>query len=344
MRAFEKTLAAICAILFIVTGVIVLFLFNIERRVFVSSTYKQAFEEQALYERMPALLATALQGMISQNPGAYPFLKELSFEDWQSTIASLLPAEELRAVADGALDSTFDYVNNKTDFAVITLLPIKARLAGPSGVNIVTQFLSTQPACTIEQLQQMALGFLGGNIALCNPPPEAMGLISPFIQSQMQTVTAAFPDQVTIIPGTDSDTPNDPRLQLHLVRSAVRFSPYFVFLLLLAVAVFGVRSARDFLVWWGWPLLITGASSAVVALIGAPAISLLLQFLMQTQGAIFLPPLLASTIAETASAVAGQILSPVTLQGFVMAAIGLLMVGISFFIRRNPESLYQPPI
>jgi hypothetical protein len=335
VRTFEKTLAAICAILFILSGVTVLFLFNIERRVFESSTYKQAFEEQGLYERMPALLATALQGMIAQNPGAYPFLKELSSEDWQGTIASLLPPDELRAVADGALDSTFDYVNNRTDSAVITLVPIKARLAGPAGSDIVTQFLSTQPACTFEQLQQMALGFLGGSIALCNPPPEAMGLIAPFIQSQMQNVTAAFPDQVTIIPGADSDTPNDPRVQLHLVRSAVRFSPYFVFLLLLAVAVFAVRSLRDFLVWWGWPLLITGAVAGLFALIGAPVITLLLQVLIQTQGAIFLPPLFAATIAETAGAVTRQILSPVAVQGFILAIIGLFMVGISLFLKNR---------
>jgi hypothetical protein len=285
---------------------------------------------------MPSLLATVLQGMIAQNPGAYPFLKELSAEDWQSTVASLLPPEELRAVADGALDSTFDYINNKTDSAVITLVPIKAHLAGPAGVSIATQFLNTQPACTIEQLQQIALGFLGGSIALCNPPPEALGLIAPFIQSQMQTITTAFPDQITIIPGTDSGTPNDPRPRLHMVRSAVRFSPFFVFLLLLSIAVFGVRSFRDLLVWWGWPLLITGAVSAVLALIGSPLISLLLQFLIQTQGVAFLPPLLVSTIAETAGAVADQILSPVLLQSIVLSSIGLFLVVLTFVVRNRP--------
>ena len=337
MRELEKILAALCAILFILTAVVVLILFNTERRVFESSTYKQAFEEQGLYERMPALLAVALQGMIAQNSGAYPFLNELSVEDWQSTIASVLPPEELRAVADGALDSTFDYVNNKTDFAVITLVPIKARLTGQTGVDIVTQFLSTQPACTLEQLQQMALGFLGGSIALCNPPPEAISLVAPLLQSQLGNVAAAIPDQITIIAETDSGTPNDPRAQLQLVRSAVRFSPFFVFLLLVAVAVFGVRSIRDLLVWWGWPLLIAGGSAALIALIGTPLISLLLQFLIQTQGAVLLPPLFASTIAETAGGVARQVLSPVTMQGLIMAVIGLLMVGISFFVRRNPE-------
>lgn len=332
MRLTLSILATLCAILFIVIGTVTLLLFNIEQRAFEAATYKQAFEEQHLYDRMPAILATAVQSMIAQNPGTYPFLKELSVEDWQATIASLLPPEELRAVADGALDSTFDYVNNEADLAVITLVPIKARLAGQTGVGVVTQFLSTQPACTIEQLQQMALGFLGGNIALCNPPPEAMGLIAPFLESQMGTVTSAIPDEIIIIPGTDSGTPNDPRLRLHMVRSAVRFLPYFVFLLLLAIAVFAVRSIRDLLVWWGWPLATTGFFSFVIALVGGPAMGLFLQFVIQTQGLIPLPPLLAPTITETLTGVAGELVRPVIWQGLTLTVIGGIMFVVGFLL------------
>lgn len=335
MRLTLSILAALCAILFILTGTATLLLFNIEQRAFEAATYKQAFEEQHLYDRMPAILATAVQGMIAQNPGTYPFLKELSVEDWQATIASLLPPEELRAVADGALDSTFDYVNNEADTAVITLVPIKARLAGQTGVGIVTEFLSTQPACTIEQLQQMALGFLGGNIALCNPPPEAMGLIAPFLESQMGTVISAIPDEIIIIHGTDSGTPNDPRLRLHLVRSTVRFLPYFVFLLLLAIAVFAVRSIRDLLVWWGWPLATTGFFGFVIALVGGPAMGLFLQFIIQTQGLIPLPPLLAPTITETLSGVAGELVKPVIWQGLTLTIIGGIMFVVGYFLPRS---------
>lgn len=339
MRQLLYILAILCTILFIIAGTATLLLYNIEQQAFDSATYKQAFENQGLYDRMPAILAAAVQGMIAQNPNAYPFLKELTLEDWQSTIASILPAEELRAVTDGALDSTFEYVNQRSDSVIITLLPIKARLAGPSGMDIVNRFLSTQPACTIEQLQTMALGFLGGNIALCNPPPEAMGLIAPFVQSQIQTVAVNFPDQITLVPATESGTPNDPRLQLHMVRSAVRFSPFFVFLLLLSIAVFAVRSIQDLLVWWGWPLAITGGASAIIALIGAPAIGLFLQFLIQTQGFIPLPALLAPSISETISAVTNQMLAPVIWQGSVMALIGGAMIVVGFLLGR--KTIYE---
>ena len=322
----QKTIAAICAALFVILGVPVLLLFNIERRAFSSATYKQAFENQRLYERMPALIAATLSGILSQNGALPPFLKELTAEEWQATISTLLPPEELRAMTDQTLDSAFDYLNFRSNSVVISLLPVKARLAGEGGMNVVRDFLRTQPDCTLEQLTQMGLGLLSGNIALCNPPEEAIGFFAPFIQSQLQTITATFPDQIALVPGTESGTPNDPRLKLQWVRSGIVFSPFFLFLLLLAVAVFAVRSFRDLMVWWGWPLLLTGGLAAMIALVGSPVIGAVLQLVIQIYGAAFLPPLLASAIAETASAVAGQMLVPVILQGLVLAVIGLMMV------------------
>lgn len=339
MRELLKTLAAICAVLFIFASVPVLLLFNIERKVFTSTTYKQAFEDQRLYERMPSLLAAALTSTISQNESTVPFLRELSVEEWQVTISSILPPEELRAMTNQALDSTFDYLNFRSSSVIISILPVKVQLAGEAGVNVVRQFLRTQPECTVEQLTQMALGLLGGNIALCNPPEEAMGLLAPFIQSQLQTINATFPNEIALVPGTDSGTPNDPRLQLQMVRSAIKFSPFFVILLLLTVAVFAVRSIRDMLIWWGWPLLITGVISGLIALIGSPIVGWFLQILIQSQGAVFLPPILASSIGETASAVASQMLVPVAVQGFIIAVIGLMMVVVGTFIFKRERYL-----
>ena len=334
-----KTLAAICAALFVLAGVPVLLMFNIERMAFSSATYKQAFENQRLYERMPALVAATLTTTLAQNGALPPFLKELTAEEWQATIASLLPPEELRAMTDQTLDSTFDYLNSRSNSVVVSLLPVKARLAGDGGVIVVREFLRTQPDCTLEQLAQMGLGLLSGNIALCNPPDEAMGFFAPFIQSQIQAITATFPDQIALVPGVESGTASDPRLTLQWIRSGIVFSPFFLFLLLLAIAVFAVRSIRDLLVWWGWPLLITGGLAAVIALVGSPLIGGILQLIIQIYGATFLPPMLASTIGETASAVASQMLVPAILQGFLLAAIGLLMVIVGSLLGKRERTI-----
>jgi hypothetical protein len=158
----------------------------------------------------------------------------------------------------------------------------------------------------------MGLGLLSGSISLCNPPEEAIGFFTPFIQSQLQTITATFPDQIALVPGNESGTPNDPRLRLQWVRSGIVFS-----------------------VWWGWPLLITGGLAALIALVGSPAIGGILQLIIQIYGAAFLPPLLASTIGETASAVARQMLVPVILQGFVLAVIGLMMIIVGILLGKR---------
>jgi hypothetical protein len=331
-----KTLAAFCAALFVLAGVPVLILFNIDRKAFNAATYKQAFEDQQLYQRMPSLVAAALSTTVSQNGATPAFLRELTVDEWQTTISSLLPPEELRAMTDQTLDSTFDYLNFRSNSVVISLMPIKAKLAGEGGVEIVKEFLRTQPDCTLDQLTQMGLGLLGGNITLCNPPEQALSFFEPFIQSQLQTVTTTFPDQIDLVPATVSGTPNDPRLELQYVRSAIQFAPFFLFLLLALIAVLAVRSLHDWLLWWGWPLLLTGGIAALIALVGSPLVGWFLQLVIQIYGAAFLPAVLASTIGETATAVASQMLTPVILQGFVMAMIGLLMVlAGTFLVRRK---------
>lgn len=73
----------------------------------------------------------------------------------------------------------------------------------------------------------------------------------------------------------------------------------------------------------------------MIALVGAPLIGAVLQLIIQIYGAAFLPPLLASAIAETARAVAGQMLVPVILQGSVLAAIGLMMVILGMLLRKR---------
>ncbi len=342
VRTLGQLIAAICAILFIISTVIVVLLINTEAKAFSSATYKQAFADQQLYERMPAILATALTSTMGQNINAIPFLRELALEDWQNTIAMLLPPEELKTTADIALDSTFDYLNGRSNSAAISLLPLKAQLAGPSGMTVVLQILSLQPACTAEQLTQMALGLLGGQIALCNPPPEAVSLMTPFLQSQLQTMTTIIPNEVTFIPGTLSGTPQDPRIPLNRVRSIIKLTPLLPVLLLIGITIFAVRSLRDWLTWWGWPFMIAGVSSVLIGLVGAPLVGWILQFLIQGQATIPIPPALISSIAETTSEVAQEILLPVMIQGALLGFVGLGMAILGLFLPRKQADPYLP--
>jgi hypothetical protein len=342
VKTIGQFFAAICAILFVISAVLVLLLFNVEAKAFSSATYKQAFEDQRLYERMPAILATALTQTMGGSLNTIPFLQTLTVTGWQNTISVLLPPEELKAMADNALDATFDYLNGKTSSAVLSLLPIKTQLAGPSGMNVVVQILSRQPACTVEQLTQMAMGLLGGQIALCNPPPEAIGLMTPFLQSQLQTMTTIIPNEITFIPGSLSGTPQDPRIRLNTIRSAIKLTPFVPLLLLLAITIFAVRSLVDWLTWWGWSIMAAGVTSVLIGLIGSPLVAWILQFLIQNQGTVLIPPVFVSSIAETTSAVARQMLAPVMVQGGILGFVGLGMVILAMILPRKAVDPYLP--
>jgi hypothetical protein len=181
----------------------------------------------------------------------------------------------------------------------------------------------------------MALGFFGGQIALCNPPEQAISLMMPFIQSQLQTITTLFPTEVTFISGAGSGTPDDPRLKLNAIRSAINLTLFLPVLFLFGIAVFAVRSLRDLFAWWGWPLMMAGMLSALVALLGSPVIGGLLRILIQTQGAFLIPPILAAALAETASAVAREMLAPVMLEGFILAIVGVGMLIVAILVPRT---------
>jgi hypothetical protein len=335
MQTLGKFLAAVCAISFVVSGVMALLLFNIERKAFSSETYKQAFERQNLYERMPAILAAALSTSIAEGGNADTLLSGFSTEDWEASIVSLLPPEELRALADDILDSTFDYINGETNSAVVSLAPLKRQLTGASSVQAVTQLLRSQPDCTAEQLMQIAFGFLaGGEMLLCNPPAEALGLMTPLIEMQLQVMMSAFPDQVTLISNAQSGTPDDPRIGLNTARILMKISPIFPLGFLLGMTLFAVRSIKDWLKWWGWSFAVTGGIGLFIALLGSSVVGFIIHLVLLDQGTGFIPLILLSTMRETMDAVARQILNPVVKEGLILAASGWGMVIGVFLIAR----------
>jgi hypothetical protein len=115
-------------------------------------------------------------------------------------------------------------------------------------------------------------------------------------------------------------------VKLNTVRAAIKFTPFIPALLLLGIAAFAVRSLVDWFTWWGWPLMFAAGVSVLIALFGSPVIGGLLRLLIQNQGVVPIPSVLASTIAETASAVARQMLIPVLVQGIILGVVGLGMV------------------
>lgn len=333
MRTLGQFLAGVCAILFIITGVLALLFFNIEQRAFSAQTYKQAFEKLQLYDRMPRILADALTTTIAQNPLVSTYLKSFTAQDWEAAISTLIPPEEMKVVANSTLDSTFEYLNSRTNSAVISLLPFKSHMAGAGGVNAILQLLRTKPVCTVDQIIELTFAALsGGDLIFCNPPPEAVEIVRPLIQSQLQAMTVAFPNEVTLISTTPAGTPEDPRSNLRLARSIMQITPLFPMAFLLGLTIFAVRGLIDWLKWWGWPFLLTGITSVLIAIPGSSVFGFVFQRFMEFQGLGFLPPLLLSSLRETVSAIADEILRPVAILGFAIMGMGMVMILLAAFL------------
>jgi len=326
MNTTQKYFAYLCAVLFIVSAVVALFSFNIEWHAFDAKNYKRAFENQNLYQRMPDILAGAVFASIANDQNPDPYLQALTRNDWREVIASVLLPEQTKLLTDNALDVTFNYINGKSDSATISLAPIKQNLTGQGGMQVMILILHAQPACTAEQLLQIGLGFLTGNITLCNVPPEMMNLITPLLESQAQALSFAFPDEISIIPNSAAAE----LIKLNRVRAILKIIPIFPLFFLFCLTLIAVRSISEGLKWWGWSLLITGFVTALSAWIGAPVFSTIAQRIVQGYGAGFIPPILFSIFGEAVRAVATEILKPVIYQGLIVLFCGLGLVIVEF--------------
>ncbi|HEU4746560.1 MAG TPA: hypothetical protein VFS61_15065, partial [Anaerolineales bacterium] len=92
-----------------------------------------------------------------------------------------------------------------------------------------------------------------------------------------------------------------------------------------------------------WPFMIAGVSSVLIGLVGSPLVGWILQLLIRNQGTIPIPPVLVSSIAETTSAVAGQILTPVMIQGAILGMAGLGMAILGMLLPKPRTDPYLPP-
>ncbi len=75
----------------------------------------------------------------------------------------------------------------------------------------------------------------------------------------------------------------------------------------------------------------------LVGWLGSPVVGLIVRVFIQTQGAGFLPPILLSTLQETASSVTREILDPVVIGGLFVAVLGFVMAVSALFVVRRQE-------
>jgi hypothetical protein len=338
MKTFGKFLAGVCAILFVLTGVFALFLFNVEWKAFSAGTYKQAFKEQGLYEDAPTLIAGMLTETAQEETDSEPsFLSVLGRDGLETVIASLVPPDQLEALTDSILDAVFAFLNGESDSITVSLAPLKQNLTGEAGVQVFMQVLSASPDCTPEQVLEFALGSLSteDGLIFCKPPEEAMALVAPLIESQIQSMMRGIPDEIALPLGAQERSRQFIE-RLNRIRTLMQLSLLVPIVFLLLILIFAIRNLNEWLTWWAIPFVITGGLSALLALIGAPFIRLVLDFAFQ-QGTSEMPAVFLDLMPDMAGSLAKQILRPLAIEGIILAVIGVgMLVALRF---RNRAAL-----
>lgn len=329
MNNFRKPIATFFGTSFVITAVMALLFFNFDRRAFTAETYQQAFAREDFYNKIPSLLAQSITSGedITQQPLG---MQGLNQETWDSFFHTLLPPDVLKVIGDDLLNSTFAYLNLESDLIQVNLSPVRANMVGETGTQAALVLIKSLPACTLDQAAMIMFGmFSGDQIQLCNPPEDILPMLMPIIQGQMQVTASLIPDQLTLITASPQ---NDPRQRLQTIRFFLRLSPLLPLMFLFGLTIFAVRSLKDWLIWWGIPLGITGFIASVIGILGAPLLGAVLERLLAARLPNYLPVFLVDFTGDFSAAMVRALLNPVLWQGVILAVIGGGMFAAGYFI------------
>ncbi|HEY5904121.1 MAG TPA: hypothetical protein VIU39_16330 [Anaerolineales bacterium] len=332
MSTLRKIFAAVFAALFVITAPLTLLLFHLERGAFALRTYQVALARQGFYERVPALLTDSLSAPLD----ALPFsIRGLGREERETLVSRILPPEISREMTDQALASVLGYLSSETDSAAVDMTPLKERISGEAGTQAVMDLVRAQPACSLAEIGNMANALLtGGQLSLCNPPQDFYPILVPVVQAQLQAIAAAVPAQITLVRADAASVQSGARSRIQLIRFAIRWSLIIPLGILLLMTALAVRSLRDWLLWWGGTFLPAGLIAALLGGAGAPVAGFLLLYFVTPRLSALVPSAIVESGRELAAAVAAELLSPVLMEGIGMAVFGLVLLALTFGLRK----------
>jgi hypothetical protein len=325
---FLTVIAVICAILFGITLTLALFAYNIEQQLFNPEVYKQAFAEQNVCARLPAVLTQQITSSInSQDQSGLIglLIGSMKPDKLQGLIELVLPCQVIEKVVYEGIDQIFSAINGATAQNGISLTLIKQSI-GENSAAALDEFLKSQPDCTTVQLLEIgAIALFGqsdkSKMVLCNPPDTLQELFTIPLGLMVDAAIQGLPDQVTIASGLV-----DLVTTIRMARVIMNLSPLLPLLFLGLTAGFAMNARRNLLRWWGIPLLVSGLVALVISLVISPMIYSMLIFLILPRLSGNLVPTAVQLISDVFSTVAQGIVKPIQYQSAVISLVGLVMV------------------
>ena len=246
--------------------------------------------------------STATNGLGTEGKA---FINGLNQDQWKNLIIYLLTPNDLKVSTEATINEIIAYFKGQTDTVKMPLMNMKARLISMKDDDLITLLLNSQPACSLEQQTAIISGGFGGVGSppiFCSATGGTLQVLLLDLQRRLTAIASELPDHATIIPEpSPSNAPilqtfigKDLRATLQKINATSKKLPLLPFALLILVALFGVRSLRGLLRWWGIPVFIGG----LITLIFGSVIFFMFDWMWLNYILTSLPPLLTSGFGE----------------------------------------------
>jgi hypothetical protein len=364
LRVLAKIMAFIFAVLFVIVTVAVLLLFNVERYLLNAEVYKRALARAEIYDRFPSLIAEQLtyqmqySGTREEGEGSDPGdeengpsvqFKYLKPKDYEVILRDLLPPDWLQTQTESALDQTFEFIASDAPTATIkiSLVEVKARLGGQVGVDAALRLIRSWPPCTTLDLFAWAVVSSSGkldDIPTCRPPDEVLDAFEPAIKLVLSKQVAKMPDVADLTQtfkdneqdesednslSGSSDRPPNVRRILRIALPLIRWSPLFSALLLFLVTLFGVRSLKGWLNWWGIPFLLVGLITGIPAVLVLLGLNPILTNFMANRIPAAMSPEVFKVGMDLMRGILRETIQWIAIEAGIIGLIGLMMIVVS---------------
>jgi len=371
-RFFGKLIASILVLVFIISTLTSIFLLALNSQLFSPDFYLDVFDEVEFFDQLPEIAATQIKYAMGYNPcledpsmcegdepqdeesqdtessqgGPPSYFQALSDKDWELLLEGLLPPEWLEdqvlAVTEGLFDS-IDQGQGEISIK-ISLLDLKERLGGETGVEAIAHLLDAQPECSKDDLLNMTRILqgkeeAGGDFLNCRPPDDFIQNFTPQLEVLLRRSLRDVPDEIDLGKGIfgEASSSEGPTIELFdseiptlalikWIRWAINMSPLVCLLLLVVIAFFGVFSFKELGRWWGYPLAISGLMGLGISLLVGPAVDFFTSSFLKNREFTGFSPVLIDTGSDLVVGIILSLFLQVRNYSLVVIGMGLAVI------------------
>jgi hypothetical protein len=233
------------------------------------------------------------------------------------------------------------------------LMNTKARLVSMMDEELVPLLLNSWPACTPDQqtlIMSAEFSNEGGLPIFCSATGGTLQVLLLDLRRRLNAFASEIPEHAIFIkppspsnpPGFQNFMGEDLQSTLQKLNANARYIPFLPFVLLLLVAVFGARSLRGWLRWWGIPVFIASLFTLILGAI----VFFMFDLIWMNYVLSHLPPLLTSSFGEIlygiTHSLANDFAQHLMLQAGVVTLLALVVILISNHVPAPPDPSLPP--